>query len=72
MIAKRIPTILPEMEEDEALEVTKIYSVCGLLKKRGALITRRPFIYNAIKNLHAAVHVLDVSTETWTTGCRMI
>jgi magnesium chelatase family protein len=31
------------MDEDEALEVTKIYSVCGLLKNRGELITIRPF-----------------------------
>ena len=43
MIAKRIPTILPSMTEEEALEVTKIYSVSGLLKNRGSLITERPF-----------------------------
>ena len=43
MIAKRIPTILPSMTEEEALEVTKIYSVAGLLKNRGSLITERPF-----------------------------
>lgn len=43
MIAKRIPTILPKMSEEEALEVTKIYSVAGLLKSRGNLITQRPF-----------------------------
>lgn len=43
MIAKRIPTILPSMTEEEALEVTKIYSVSGLLKNRGSLITQRPF-----------------------------
>lgn len=43
MIAKRIPTILPSMGEDEALEVTKIYSVAGLLKDRGNLISQRPF-----------------------------
>ncbi|MGL5693745.1 MAG: ATP-binding protein [Peptostreptococcaceae bacterium] len=43
MIAKRIPTILPSMTEEEALEVTKIYSVAGLLKNRGSLITDRPF-----------------------------
>lgn len=44
MVAKRIPTILPAMTEEEALEVTKIYSVVGLLKNRGTLITERPFI----------------------------
>lgn len=43
MVAKRIPTILPSMTEEEALEVTKIYSVSGLLKNRGSLITERPF-----------------------------
>lgn len=43
MIAKRIPTILPTMTEREALEVTKIYSVAGLLKNKGTLITERPF-----------------------------
>lgn len=43
MIAKRIPTILPSMIEEEALEVTKIYSVAGLLKNKGSLINKRPF-----------------------------
>lgn len=43
MIAKRIPTILPTMTEEESLEVTKIYSVAGLLKNKGSLITERPF-----------------------------
>lgn len=43
MIAKRIPTILPSMTEEGALEFTKIYSVAGLLKNIGTLITERPF-----------------------------
>lgn len=43
MIAKRIPTILPSMNDDEALEVTKIYSVANLLKHKGYLIKERPF-----------------------------
>ena len=43
MIAKRIPTILPSMTEEESLEVTKIYSVAGMLKNRGDLIRTRPF-----------------------------
>lgn len=43
MIAKRIPTILPAMDEEEALEVTKVYSVAGLLKQKGDLIIQRPF-----------------------------
>ena len=43
MIAKRIPTILPDMTLDEALEVTKIHSIAGLLLSDSALITKRPF-----------------------------
>lgn len=43
MIAKRIPTILPSMSEQEALEVTKIYSVAGILNEKGGLISHRPF-----------------------------
>lgn len=51
MMAKRLPTILPPLTLDEALETTKIHSVAGLLSKRRgvssgletALITTRPF-----------------------------
>lgn len=43
MVARRIPTILPRMTEEESLEVTKICSVAGLLKERGRLIRNRPF-----------------------------
>ncbi|MGD9678715.1 MAG: YifB family Mg chelatase-like AAA ATPase [Vulcanibacillus sp.] len=43
MIAQRIPTILPSMTENEALEVTKIYSVAGLMKGNKSLIEYRPF-----------------------------
>lgn len=43
MIARCIPTILPEMTLEESLEVTKIYSVCGLLKDGQALMKERPF-----------------------------
>ncbi|HEY5560586.1 MAG TPA: ATP-binding protein, partial [Clostridiaceae bacterium] len=43
MIAKMIPTILPSMTEDEALEVTKIYSVSGNLNACEGLIKERPF-----------------------------
>ena len=53
MIAKRISTILPLMTEEEALEVTKIYSVAGMLKDIGSLIETRPFRaphYNASMN----------------------
>jgi len=42
MIARRIPTILPDLSFEESLEVTKIYSISGLLYNKG-LITKRPF-----------------------------
>lgn len=43
MIAKRIPTILPNLSFEEALEITKIHSVAGVLPKDIPIITNRPF-----------------------------
>jgi magnesium chelatase family protein len=43
MLAKRLPTILPPMSIDEALESTKIHSVVGKVKGEKGLITERPF-----------------------------
>lgn len=43
MIAKRLPTILPPMTLDEALETTKIHSVAGKLEQSISLIRQRPF-----------------------------
>jgi magnesium chelatase family protein len=43
MLARRIPSILPAMSNEEALEVTKIYSVAGLLNNNIGLIRTRPF-----------------------------
>lgn len=45
MIAKRIPSILPPLSMEESLEVSKIYSVSGLLKEGCPLITKRPFLH---------------------------
>ncbi len=42
MLAKRLPTILPPLEFEAALELTKIHSVAGLTGRAG-LVTRRPF-----------------------------
>ena len=44
MLAKRLPTILPELDSDEMMEVTKIYSVAGLIKDGQGLISTRPFV----------------------------
>ena len=43
MIAQRIATILPKMTEAECLEVTKIYSISGMLPSDSALLRNRPF-----------------------------
>ena len=43
MLAKRLPGILPSLSFPEALEVSQIHSVAGLLRERGELITQRPF-----------------------------
>jgi magnesium chelatase family protein len=43
MLAKRLPTILPELSHAESLETTKIYSVAGLTGRENPLIRTRPF-----------------------------
>lgn len=43
MLARRLPSILPAMTEQEALEVTKIYSIAGLLDNVTGLVGVRPF-----------------------------
>jgi magnesium chelatase family protein len=43
MLARALPSILPPLSDSEALEVTKIYSVSGLLPPGSPLITERPF-----------------------------
>lgn len=44
MLAQRLPGLLPDLTEGEALEVTAIHSVAGTLSERTPLITRPPFI----------------------------
>jgi magnesium chelatase family protein len=43
LLAKRVPTICPQIALEEALETTKIHSICGLLPKGQALVATRPF-----------------------------
>jgi magnesium chelatase family protein len=43
LLARAVPSILPALTPDEALEVTRIYSVAGLLSSEQPLVTQRPF-----------------------------
>ena len=43
MLSKRLPSILPDMTWEESLEVSRIYSVMGLLTAKEPLVNRRPF-----------------------------
>ncbi len=43
MAARRIPTIMPTLSYEESIEITKIYSVSGLLPSSGGLLRKRPF-----------------------------
>ena len=43
MLAKRFPSILPEMTEEESIETTKIHSIAGVLSEEAPLIRMRPF-----------------------------
>jgi len=43
MLAKRLPSIMPDMSFEECIETTKIYSVSGLFSAQKSIITKRPF-----------------------------
>jgi magnesium chelatase family protein len=43
MIAQRIPSIMPPMSQKEQIELSKVYSICGMLPKKGSLMKIRPF-----------------------------
>ncbi len=61
LIARTMPSILPDLTLEEALEITKIYSVSGELPKHTALITTRPFRAPH----HTASGVALVGGGTW-------
>lgn len=56
MLAKRLPSIMPELSFEEALEVTKIYSISGRIPSGTALITKRPF-----RNPHHTVSAVAIT-----------
>lgn len=43
MLAKRLPTIMPDMSEEEAIETTKVHSIAGLLDPKKSFLVTRPF-----------------------------
>ena len=43
MLARRIPSILPSLSYEEKVEITKIYSICGLLSENQWMVEKRPF-----------------------------
>jgi len=43
MLARRLPTILPDMDLDESLETTRIHSVMGFLNPKQGIVATRPF-----------------------------
>jgi magnesium chelatase family protein len=43
MLAQRMPTILPDLSLEESMEITKIYSIAGLLNEKNLLMAARPF-----------------------------
>ncbi|MCL2049363.1 MAG: YifB family Mg chelatase-like AAA ATPase [Defluviitaleaceae bacterium] len=43
MLARRLPTIMPDLSPDESMEITKIYSIAGLLNHKNLLMSARPF-----------------------------
>ena len=61
LLAKSFPSILPTLDKEEVLEVTKIYSIAGALPPDTPLITNRPF-----RNPHhTASHIALVGGGTW-------
>ena len=51
LLARCLPSILPKMSTEEALEVTKVYSVSGALRSENPLILQRPFRVAPLHNL---------------------
>ena len=56
MLARRLPSILPPLTREEAIETTEIYSIAGLLERGSGLMTRRPF-----RSPHHSVSAMGLS-----------
>lgn len=54
MMAKRLPTILPDLSIEEALEITKIHSIAGLIEQNISIVSQRPY--------RAPHHTISVSS----------
>lgn len=61
LLSKATASILPKLTLQEAIETTKIYSICGLLPKNKSIITERPFRAPH----HSASHIALVGGGTW-------
>lgn len=61
LLAKSLPSILPKLSHEEILEVTKIYSIAGLLPPDTPLVNQRPFR----SPHHTASHIALVGGGTW-------
>jgi type IV secretory pathway ATPase VirB11/archaellum biosynthesis ATPase len=66
MLAKRIPTIIPPLTLEEALETTKIHSVAGKIDDHTALMTKRPFRspHHTISDVVVINYVVDSFMST--------
>lgn len=63
MLARRLPGILPDLSFEEAIELTKLYSVAGLLPNNAGLITTRPF--RAPHHLGRWAHGWRLAPPSW-------
>ena len=61
MMAKCFASILPPLELDEALELTKIYSICGLLSNDEPLMTKRP--YRPVHHTASSIGIIGGGTN---------
>ena len=82
MLAKRLPTILPDLSSDESIETTRIYSVLGRLKPGQPLLATRPYRGRTIRSatpawwaagrrLPQARSVLLIMGSCFSTSCRV-